>query len=59
MGYSRKNPPPYNGRHAEKFSQEGGLTVLEIQTGGVLECKDKSLGVTFDFIDRCFNCFNL
>ena len=51
MGYSRKNPPPYNGRHPEKFSQEGGLTVLEIQTGGVLECKDKSSGVTFDFID--------
>ena len=51
MGYSRKNPPAYNGRYAEKFSQEGGLTALEIQTGGVLECKDKSSGATFDFID--------
>ena len=51
MGYSRKNPHPHNGRHAEKFSQEGGLTALEIQTGGVLEHKDKSSGVTFNFID--------
>ena len=51
MGYSRKNPHPHNGRHAEKFSQEGGLTALEIQTGGVLERKDTSSGVTFDFTD--------
>ena len=36
MGYCRKKTPPYNGRHAEKFSQEGGLTALEIQTGGGL-----------------------
>ena len=36
MGYSRKNPHPHNGKHAEKFSQEGGLTALEIQMGGGL-----------------------
>ena len=34
MGYSRKNPHPHDGRHAEKFSQEGRLTALEIQRGG-------------------------
>ena len=51
MGYSRKNPHPHNGRHAEKFSQEAGLTALEIQTGGLLERKDTSSGVTFNFID--------
>ena len=36
MGYSRKNPHPLDGRHAEKFSQEGRLTALEIHTGGGL-----------------------
>ena len=51
MGYSRKNPHPHDGRHAEKFSQEGRLTALEIHTGGVLEHKDTSSGFTFDFTD--------
>ena len=34
MGYSRKNPHPHDGRHAEKFPLEGRLTALEIQRGG-------------------------
>ena len=25
MGYSRKNPPPYNGRHAEKYLTGGAV----------------------------------
>ena len=51
MGYSRKNPHPHEGRHAEKFSQEGQLTALEIHTGGVFERKNTSSGVSFDFTD--------
>ena len=36
LGYSRKNPHPHDGRHAGKFHGRGGLTALEIQTGGGL-----------------------
>ena len=37
-GYSRKNPHPHDGRHAGKSHGRGGggLTALEIQTGGGL-----------------------
>lgn len=36
MGYSRKNPHPYDGRHAGKSHQRaggGGLTAQKIQIG--------------------------
>ena len=35
-GLFQKKATPHDGRHAEKFSQEGQLTALEIHTGGGL-----------------------